>query len=196
MDFLESWGKEIVSLLVPVLTWALGRFFGSRAKLEFSNPHAFRFTVQEPLRDPAGAIISPTQTVHTRSLVCRNTGKVTLTRVEWVFHSKPQCLNVWPPRQYFHRDVADGRHALLFPSLAPGEAVGAEVLAINANVPDVLTVRSDQCLVDWVTMAPQRVVERWRIRVLLLLAFAGLGVLVYATILLLQWLILLTPVGR
>jgi hypothetical protein len=49
MTFLETYGKEIVALFVPLLTWVLNTFFRAKARLFLANPHTFTFLVQQPL---------------------------------------------------------------------------------------------------------------------------------------------------
>ena len=75
MNLLETYGKEIVALIVPFVTWALNTFFKQKAKLQLASPHTFTFLVQQPLFDSQGKQISPTQTVKTRSLMVMNAGK-------------------------------------------------------------------------------------------------------------------------
>ncbi len=82
MTFLETYGKEIVALFVPLVTWALNTFFKAKARLLLASPHTFTFLVQQPLLDPQGKQISPSQTGHTRSLMLWNAGKDTATKVE------------------------------------------------------------------------------------------------------------------
>jgi hypothetical protein len=96
MTFGETYGKEIVALLVPLVTWAMNTFFRARARLLWASPHTFTFLVQQPLLDAQGNQVSPSQTVHTRSLIVWNAGKDTATNVESVFNWEPlyQCVAV------------------------------------------------------------------------------------------------------
>lgn len=86
MDILMIYGKEIVALMVPCIAWALNYFFRAKAKIHFSTPHQFTFLVQEPLKDPEGNVIKPSQTVFTKSLLIRNAGKIPVTNAEIVFN--------------------------------------------------------------------------------------------------------------
>ena len=72
MTFLETYGKEIVSLLVPIIAWVLNNLFKAKAKLHVALPHKFTFLVQQPRLDEQGNTITPTQTVHTNSFIIRN----------------------------------------------------------------------------------------------------------------------------
>ncbi len=196
MTFLETYGKEIVALFVPLVTWGLNTFFKAKARLLLASPHTFTFLVQQPLLDPQGKQISPSQTVHTRSLMVWNAGKDTATKVEWVFNWKPLCINVWPPRHFGEHTEPDNRYVMIFDSLAPNEYLGCELFSINAELPNLLTVRSDQCVAQTINMYPQPVIPNWKRRIAVALTFAGLALVVYATIVLLQFLVLRTPFGH
>lgn len=54
MNLFETYGKEIVALFVPVITWALNSLFKAKAKLQVALPHQFTFIVQQPLTDAQG----------------------------------------------------------------------------------------------------------------------------------------------
>ena len=195
MTVFETYGKEIVALLVPLITWVLNTFFRAKAKLLLANPHTFTFLVQIPLLDLQGNQIAPTQTIHTRSLWVRNVGKETATKVEWVFNWKPLCINIWPSRHFTEHTESDNRYIMIFDSLAPNENLGCELFSINADTPNLLIVRSDQCVAERINMYPQPVVPNWQRRIAVTLLLAGLALVVYVTIVLLQFLVLKTPLG-
>lgn len=195
MTFLETYGKELVSLLVPIVAWILNTFFKAKAKLLLASPHTFTFLVQQPLLDAQGNTVAPAQTVHTRSLMVSNAGKETATKVELVFNWKPLCINVWPPRHFEDHTEPDNRYVMIFDSLAPNEYVGCELLSINNELPNLMTVRSDQCVAQTINMYPQPAVPNWQRRLAVAFQMAGLGLAVYALILLLQFLVLKTPFG-
>jgi hypothetical protein len=195
MTFIETYGKELVALLVPILTWALNGFFKSKAKLLVALPHKFDFIVQQPLIDSAGKQIAPTQTVSTSSFMIRNAGRESATKVELVFNWEPMCLNLWPVRHYIQHTEPDKRHVLIFDSLAPGELLGIEVLSVNTDLPPLVTVRSAECVAQNINMYPQPVVSNTkRISGTILMAL-GLAVAVYLGIILVQFLVLRTPLG-
>jgi len=196
MSLFETYGKEIFSLVVPLIAWILNTFFKAKVRLLLARPHAFTFLVQQPLIDAQGNQISPTQTAHTNSFVITNSGRETATKVELVFNWKPLCINIWPSRHYDERIDPDGRYAMIFNSLAPHETLGFELLSINYDLPALLTARSDQCVAQKINMYPQRVIENWKRRTVSVLVFTGLFAVVYAVILLLQFLILKTPYGH
>mgnify|MGYP000347160269 CR=1 FL=1 len=100
MSILETYGKVIFSLLVPIIAWALNSLFKAKAKLQVALPHQFTFLVQQPLVNAEGKLLSPTQTAKTDSFIIRNAGRETATKLELVFDWKPMCLNPWPVRHY------------------------------------------------------------------------------------------------
>ncbi|WP_312345414.1 hypothetical protein, partial [Stenotrophomonas acidaminiphila] len=182
--------------LVPLVAWALSTFFKARARLLVARPHSFTFLVQEPLLDQNGTQISPTQTINTSSFALSNSGRETATKVEIVLNWKPQCVNLWPARHYEERIEPDNRYTMTIDSLAPREDVGFSMFSINNDLPAILIARCDQCVAQPINMEPQPIVSTWRRRTLAFLAFAGLSTLIYATIVLLQFLVLKTPFGH
>ncbi|HXT02332.1 MAG TPA: hypothetical protein VN915_16785 [Elusimicrobiota bacterium] len=196
MEFVRNYGKELVALAVPFVSLILNAIFQAKARLVQAIPHTFTFLVHEPLKDAEGKIIQPTQTAHTRSKLIGNTGQVTATGVEVVFNWKPQYINVWPPRHFDERIEADKRYSLLFGSLAPNEYLNIESLSINMNLPEVVLVRSDQCLAEAVEVYPQQVFPKWQRGMFVVLFFAGIGAVVYIAIIVLQFLVLGTPFGH
>jgi hypothetical protein len=121
MTLIETYAKELVSLIIPLVTWILNNRFKPKAKLLYALPHIFTFLVQQPLLDEHGEQVRPTQTVHTGSLILRNAGTETAKNVELVFNWKPLCVNIWTPRHFTERIEADNRYILMFESLAPNE---------------------------------------------------------------------------
>lgn len=196
MELLQNYGKELVSLCVPLITWALNTFVKGKARLVQGSPHTFHFLIEQPLLDAKGVQISPTQSMKTRSLLVANTGKETATNVELVFNWKPPYLNVWPPRHYQELTAPDKRHVLKFSSMAPNEFIACELFVINGEIPELVIVRSDQCVAENIEMLPQQVFPLWQRRLAVVLLMMGLGTAVYLSIVLLQFLVLKTPLGR
>src|SRR6266498_947500 len=193
MTFIQTYAKEFVSLLVPLITWAVNRVFRAKARLRLANPHAFTFLVRQPLLDPEDNQMSPTQTIHTSSFILKNDGTVPARNIELVFNWRPPCLNIWPPRHTTDHVETDQRYVIMFESLAPNEFVDFELLSINANLPLLMTARSDQCVPQSISMYPQPVAKPWQRRLFFALAFAGLALVVYLLLFLLQYLVLKTP---
>lgn len=196
MTFFETYGKEIVSLLVPIMTWILSRFFKTKAKLQVALPHQFTFLVQQPLNDAEGNQVSPIQTVKTNSFIIRNDGSEPASKVELVFNWKPMCLNLWPVRHYEEHVEPDNRYVLIFDSLAPNEVLGVEVLSVNSDLPSLVTVRSAECIAQNINMHPQPIVSQSARVIVTALMALGLASAVYLAIILVQFLVLKTPLGH
>lgn len=195
MNFIETYGKEIVALLVPFIAWLLNNFFKAKAKLQVALPHQFNFLVQVPLNDSQGKEISPTQSVHTNSFIIRNAGKETATKIELVFNWKPMCVNLWPVRHFDEHIEPDKRYTMHFDNLSPNETIGVEVLSVNQDLPSLLTVRSAECIAQNINMYPQPVVGNKLRFFIVILLMLGLATLVYLAIALIQFLVLRTPLG-
>ena len=196
MNFFQLYAKEIVSLVVPFLAWALSRFFKAKAKLILANPHTFTFIVQEPQLDPEGKILKPNQNVRTVSYLLKNVGSEPAKKIEFVFNWKPLCINIWPARHTNESIEPDKRFVVFLESLAPDEFVGLELLSVNEELPNLVTVRSEQCVAKYVEMYPQQIIKPWLGRVAATLMVFGAGASIYLFLLLLQYLILATPFGR
>ena len=196
MEILQTYGKEIVSLIVPLITWALNTFFKSKAKLQIAMPHTFTFLVQQPLYDKKGKVLLETQTISTRSFKLLNAGKESASKIELVFNWKPLCVNVSPPRHFTEITESDAKYVMIFDSLAPSEYFDCEVFSINSELPNLVTVRSDQCVAQYIEMTPQPVVASWQRRLAALLMLSGLALVIYLSILILQFLVLKTPIGH
>ena len=138
MQVVQEYGKEIVSLFVPFITWFLNVGLKRKPRLIWTARHSFTFLVQEPIRDTAGEVLNASQTVHTASIRVINTGRETANKVELVFNFKPQFHNIWPARSYVDKTDQDRRYILIFDNLSPREEVGLEILSINNDLPALI----------------------------------------------------------
>ncbi|ERH60090.1 hypothetical protein O204_21070 [Pseudomonas simiae] len=193
MNFISAYGKEIVSLAVPILTWVLNSGFKARAKLVWASPHSFYFWVQEPLRNSEGEVLSPSQRVCTASIKVINVGRDTANKIELVFNWKPHYINLWPVRTYEQKTDQDGRHTLIFENLSPKEEIGVEIMSVNADSPALLQVRSAECIAKNVQLSWVGQMSTLRINVARMLLFLGASTLIYWLIVLVQFLVLRTP---
>ncbi|QIY78340.1 hypothetical protein [Chromobacterium violaceum] len=193
MTILNQYGKEITSLLVPLLTWTLNNISKRGVKLIASTPHRFTYLVNQPLIDKDGTVIKETQNAETLSYLIQNEGTETAKNVEVVFNWEPMCLNIWPQRKYTATKQDHNRYILNFDSLSPGEYISCEVLSVNQKMPEVITVRCEQSMAKYIEMRPQRVVPNYIINFIVLLCFMGIGAAIYLLIVILQFLTLNTP---
>lgn len=184
--FLSTYSKEIVALVAPFIAWILNNRFQSRSRLIQSTRHAFTFLIQQSLIGADGKQISPTQTVNTASVSVFNAGRQLANKLEVVFNWKPQHLNMWPSRHYTENTAPDGRYSLHFENLAPKETIGFELLAVNSQLPAMVTVRSDQSVASNLPLIPQPIQPRWKLALAAWLILTGFAANVYVLTLLLQ----------
>ncbi len=195
MAFVQQYGKELVSLLVPFITWLLNVPLRARPKIIWGSPHEFTFIVSEPMKDGAGKVISETQHAKTKSFRIINNGRASASKIELVFNWKPQCINVWPLRKFESAQLEDKRYVMLFDSLAPKEEIGIEVLTVNAELPNLVTVRCADCIPRHIPIRWVRAVPQWRINAAVLAMFVGMGTAVFWILSLVQFLVLRTPLA-
>lgn len=193
MEFLAQYGKEIVAILVPLVTWLANNYLRANAKLQLGMPHQFTFLVQQPLYNHDGTVKSPTQTVKTNSYILKNAGRMSATKVEMVFNWKPLCLNIWPLRHFEEHLEADGRYVIVFDSLSPGEVQGVELLEVNQVLPELINARSKECVAKSISMYPLPIVSRTMRTFFAVMFGLGVGLSVYLVITVLQFLVLKTP---
>ncbi len=189
MLFLQTYSKEIVSILIPFLTWLINTKLKDKTQIYVATLHKFTFLIQQPLYDTDGNITNQSQTAHTQSLFIKNSGKVTATNIEVVLNWKT-IINIWPTRYYDEKIDKDGRHIMIFDSLSPNESIGIELLSINNNLPDLITVRSNECVGQNIAMAYYQVVPPWKVRVFSILVLFGFSTVIYLSIQLIKFLVL------
>lgn len=193
MTWLTEYGKEIVSLLIPFITWFLNVGIKPRAKLLKATRHAFTFIVQEPIRNAQGEVVQPNQRVCTASVQVINSGRDTAHKVEAVFNWKPQYLNLWPVRSYEEKTDGDGRYMMIFDNLAPKEEIGIEIMSVNGDLPGLIQVRSAECIALDVQLMWFIRVAPWRIQLGRGLFLLGFGTAIYWLLTIIQFLVLKTP---
>ncbi|SDX47456.1 hypothetical protein SAMN05518669_10515 [Variovorax sp. YR634] len=245
-NFIAAYGKELVALFVPLLTWFLNVGMKAKVRLVWSVPNEFTFLVADPSQEqgqqssafqqpqptpaqpvqtqsappappqqvpaqPALAqpVPTPAQTpqaqaqpaqqpvtnVFTASVRLMNLGREPAKKVEVVFNWKPDLLNMWPIRAFEESIDNSRRYIIKFDSFAPKEELRIEVMNVNKPLPALLTVRCDQCVgqrmdIRWVRALPPAVIGLMQF-----LCFLGFGTSIYGLILLLQLLVLRTPLG-
>jgi hypothetical protein len=189
MDFFWSHAAKIFSAATPFILWALNALLQPKARLFRQTRHRFTYLIQQPHVAPDGTILSPTQTVNTESVSIFNAGRSPATKVEIVFNWQPQNINIWPSRHFEEKLSPDGRYHMFFDSLLAKDVVGFELLSVNAPLPEMVTVRSEQCIATSVQLLPQPVLPKWKVVILLTLIAIGLAATTYGAIWLLQLLI-------
>jgi hypothetical protein len=193
MELIKTYGKEIVSILIPILTWALNRYGKSKVNLLVSQPHRFTFLVQDPTLQPDGSVQSVQKTVHTISYLIQNSSNETANKIEMIFNWKPQYFNIWSPREHTTKLLDDGRYMLTFESLSPKEYFQCELLNVSADLPNLLTVRCNECVGKFIEMYPQPIVKNWLRRIVVFFIVLGFVTSIYFVLTALQLIILKTP---
>ena len=193
MEIIKTYGKEIISILVPILTWVLNKYGKSKVNLLVSQPHKFIFFVQDPTIQADGSISNVSKNVHTISYLIQNSSNETATKVELIFNWKPQYFNIWSPREHSTKLLDDGRYMLSIESLSPKETFQCELLNVNSELPYLLTVRCNECVGRFIEMYPQPIMKNWIRRTLYTFCVLGFVSSIYLTLTLLQLVILKTP---
>ena len=194
MEFIKTYGKEIFSVLVPILTWALNKYGKSKVNLLVSQPHRFTFLVQDPTTQPDGTTINVQKNVHTVSYLIQNASNETANKVELVFNWQPQYHNIWSPREHETKLLADGRYMLTFASLSPKELFQCELLNVGADLPILLTVRCNECVGKFIDMYPQPIAKNWQRHLIFIFIFLGFITSIYLVLTLIQIIVLKTPI--
>lgn len=176
----------IFSAATPFIIWLLNFLLQPKARLFRQTRHRFTYLIQQPLIGPEGQVLAPTQTVTTTSVSIFNAGRSSATKVEIVFNWKPQHINVWPSRHFEEKLSPDGRYHMFFDSLPAKDVVGFELLNINQDMPEIVTVRSEQCVAGQMVLQPQPVAPKWKVGVIIYLLAIGLAATVYLILTLLQ----------
>lgn len=193
MVFLNLYGKEIFSVFIVLLTWMLNNRFRGKAKLSYGIRHGFTFLVPEALYDANGQQIRDSQLVHTRSVIIVNEGRESATKVTIVFNYKPMYLNVWPVHKYETSFTEmDNRYVVTFDNIPPNDSLACELLSINNQLPEILTIKSNECRAQQVAIVNQKATNNILKRCCMLLLFLGIGTFTYLFIVTLQWLLLKT----
>jgi len=79
--------------------------------------------------------------------------------------------------------MPDNRYAIVFDSLSPKESLFIHILSVNGELPNLTTVRSDQCVAQYVETQPMQVISRFKVRIFSALFYIGLFTCVYMILL-------------
>lgn len=178
--------KELWSIATVLLAFSLNRFFRLRPRLNYSVGHSFNLLVEQPLLDNDGNQVAQRQVARTASITVGNSGLQPAKAVEITFNWKPQILNVWPARKFDESVGAFDRYSMKLDSLAPGEQFSIEIMSINAELPLLTAVRSEDCVGRMIKMEAQRVWPTWVLRLIALDMVLGAVAAVYLLVTLVQ----------
>jgi hypothetical protein len=189
MDFVKLYSREIVSLLVPVLTAVLAWVMQRPPKVIWSIHNLRFFLAEETVAVENGPPQKKNHAIRAASVFVQNSGRMAAQGVEIVFNWRPQHFNVWPQREYVEILNPDGRFIVKLSGLGPKEFLGIDVLTINAELPDLIQVRSGHGAGTRIQMHPQQIHPRWKLLLAACLMFVGFVALLWALIALLQFIL-------
>lgn len=200
MSFFQTYAKEIISLLVPVVLAIGGYFFRPRTKLRWSISHNSVMLVDEIYKTEDGKQESRDVDVRFRRIFLENAGRAPARNIEVVFNWKPRKINVFPQRAYTEAMNPSGRFIVSLPSMAPKVFVGIDLFSIRGEIPDLVNIRSEEGFAKEAQMRPQIVYSNWVNASVLVLMFLGSIALVYLAITAIQlaptWLPAEPAIGR
>lgn len=187
MPFYQTYSREIVSLLVPIIAAVVANIFRARAKLIWSE-HISRVMLSEEFHHVE---VGPPERRHlvirTSSLFIQNLGRDAATDIEIVFNWRPQHFNIWPQRGFEERINPDGRQIIQLANLAPKEFLGMDLLTVNSEMPRLIQVRSKQGIAKAIATIQQPVLPKWKMGLVAYLMFMGAVATVFTIITLIQF---------
>lgn len=189
MNILSQYGKELISIIIPFITFTLSNFFNGKAKVSIGELHQFSFLIDEPLKDDGGNVIKEKQLLHTKSYMVINEGREPAKKLELIFNYKNMHLNLWPVRPYTESFDPNGRYVITFEYVAPKESFRCEILSINSELPEMLTSRCEQGVARSILLYPQKIINKYYLKFIQCCVFLGMASFIYIFIMLLQWLI-------
>lgn len=190
MSWLTAIAPKAIPFAVVLFGAILTRILRLRARLRYGIGHSFNMIVEEPLVGQNDEILADRQVVRTATITVVNVGKQPAKGAEVTFAFKPPIYNLWPARSFSEVPSPLGRHSIRFDSLSPGEQVAIHIMSINADLPIVTSVRSEESEGKLISMALQRVFPTWFNNLCFALILLGAGTLVYFAGITLQGLIL------
>lgn len=182
MTFFQTYAKEIVSLLIPVVLAVGGYYFRPRTKLRWSVSHNSVMLVDEAYKTDDGKEERRDVDVRFRRIFLENAGRAPAKNIEVVFNWRPRKINLWPQRIYSEAINPEGRFIVSLPNMATKEFVGIDLFSIRGEVPDVVNIRSEEGFAKEVQMRPQIVYSNWVNGSVLALMFLGAMAFVYLLI--------------
>lgn len=184
IDF-SLFGRIAEPLVILVLGTFIGRWIEKRPRLVVYYGHVGEFQLQ-----PSGQY--PSATVHTHSVVIKNTGKLAARNVRLPHNiplKPPLNFSVQPPTDFTRKPLESGGEQITFPVLVPGQQVTVSYLyfpplhytQINRQI------SSDEGMARQLNVLPTPQQPRWRLAILWFLVFIGVVTLVYLGVELALW---------
>jgi hypothetical protein len=169
-------------LLALVVGAALNHALEARPRLISYLAHASAFRSSRPDGSPF--------TVHTHSVVLRNSGKKSATNVR-LGHNRLPDFQVYPDVQYQVLDLPNGGKEILFPVVVPQKQITVSYLYFPPVTWDQINshLESDEGPVKVITVLPTAQLPKWQLNALRVLVYLGLVTAVYLVYLTGGWLV-------
>lgn len=152
--------NSLASGLILLVLGLLVKAFDPRPKVLWGVSHEFHFAL--PARPGAeGQPPAPPVTVRTQTIFVHNVGRAPAKEVEVFLGMEPQHYQLWPLVNYGSTRTPENFYVVQVPNLGHKEHFTMEVLQVNADLPFVQRVRTDQGEAARVPLLPQRVFSGW-----------------------------------
>lgn len=177
----------VVDIAAPLLALvagaALNHLLEARPRLITYLAHASAFRSSRPDGSPF--------TVHTHSVVLRNSGKKAATNVRLGHNSLPD-FQVFPAVQYQVVDLPNGGKELVFPVIVPQKQITVSYLYFPPIVWDQINthLESDEGPMKVITVLPTAQLPKLQLNTVRVLIFLGLVTAVYLIYLIGRWVVL------
>ena len=186
MTFVQTYIKEILTVVVPLVMLAISQMIAPRTRLMQGVRHSWNMLIEQPQFNDKGEAIGKQSLVRAASVQFVNTGKSPATDVEVTFNWRPQHLNVWPSRHYTEAQTSDGRFTLKVGTIPPKAMIGIEIMAVNGELPAIASAHCKECTAKSIELAPSEVHPRWKLLAVGWFIVVGFCATVYLGLALLQ----------
>lgn len=151
LENFKPYDAQIVSFILTLLTAIVFWIAQARVKLRWGFQHGFSHRIDPAPRNEKGEDNSDSGPenmqpimVRTASFWIANEGRRTASNVEITFNYRPDNFSIWPQRNYETVPNPEGRLIFKFASVSPKEAFTINLITIGSDVPDLLSMRSDE----------------------------------------------------
>jgi hypothetical protein len=175
-SILEIVPVQLLSLGLATLISIVGYFLKPRVKIIWGQKTNFSHILR-PKKEGDTAV-----RVSTAHYIIQNAGRAPAKDVEIVLNYAPDEVSVWPQRLYELKLNNEQRQILKLEFLAPKEYVEILLLNIRNDLPDVLSVKSPDCVGKAVNIGYHHIYPKWVYSLMLFGMFLG-GVFVIEKIL-------------
>lgn len=167
--------RAIISLVVTTGLAYFGPMLRPKAAVRWLLPHIFTFKVAATANQAAFDVFTAT-------LRIENWGRANATNIQIIHQHKPMIFEVWPPLEYHESSNPNGNHIITIASLAAQQGFAIELLSSTRPLPELLAVRSDGAVAQKADFTLNRYIPKPIIAGYNVLAFIGIGTIIYLMI--------------